>query len=145
MVSLSTKIYITMGKKILIYIAGIITGVILTFGVFAVIAANNNQDEDDIAYFETPINYENKKSTSFKVFQVLGNAALASEISNKQYKWYNGTTVLLLSGQFYCDQVVELEYPKQVGTYNYQTKEREVLGTTVGGDMKTVPVIDVNQ
>ena len=35
--------------------------------------------------------------------------------------------------------------PKQVGTYNYQTKEREVFGTTVGGDMKTVPVIDVNQ
>lgn len=27
----------------------------------------------------------------------------------------------------------------------HQTKEREVFGTTVGGDMKTVPVIDVNQ
>lgn len=26
----------------------------------------------------------------------------------------------------------------------HQTKEREVFGTTVGGDMKTVPVIDVN-
>lgn len=145
MVSLTTKILITMGKKILIYVAGIITGVILTFGVLAVIAANNNHGEDDIAYFETPINYENKKSTSFKVFQVLGNAALASEISDKQYNWFHGTTVLLLNGQFYCDQVIELDNPKQVGTYKYQTKEREVLGTTVGGDMKTVPVIAVNQ
>ena len=134
-----------MGKRILIYIAGIITGVILTLGVLAVIASNKNQNEDDIAYFENPINYENKKSTSFKVFQVLGNTALASEISDKQYKWYNGTTVLLLNGQFYCDQVVELENPKQVGTYSYQTKERKILGTTVGGDMMTVPVIDVNQ
>jgi hypothetical protein len=41
-----------------------------------------------------------------------------------------------LNGQFYCDQVVELENPKQVGTYSYQTKEKEVFGTTVGGDMK---------
>lgn len=134
-----------MGKKILIYIAGIITGVILTFGVLVAIAANKDQNEDGIVYFENPINYENKKSTSFKVFQVLGNAALANEISDKQYKWYNGTTVLLLNGQFYCDLVVELENPKQVGTYSYQTQEREVFGTTVGGDMKTVPVIDVNQ
>lgn len=54
----------------------------------------------------TPISYENKKSASFKVFQVLGNAALASEISNKQYKWHNETTV--------------------------------------GGDMKAVPIINVN-
>lgn len=134
-----------MGKKILIYIAGIATGVILTFGVLAYIAANNKQDEDGITYFENPISYENKKSTSFEVFQVLGNAALANEVSDKHYKWYNGKTVLLLNGQFYCDQVVELENPKQVGTYSYQTKEKEVFGTTVGGDMKTVPVIDVNQ
>lgn len=129
------------------FFLGLVTGVVLTFvGLFVVGLVNQNTaDDDPVQYFEQPVNYENKKSTSFKVFQVLGNAALASEISNKQYKWYNGTTVLLLNGQFYCDQVIELENPKQVGTYNYQTKEREVLGTTVGGDMKTVPVIDVNQ
>lgn len=101
-----------MGKNILIYIAGVITGVILAFVVLAEIASSSNKCEDDIAYFESPINYENKKSTSFKVFQVLGNAALASEISNKQYNWYDGTTVLLLNGQFYCDKVIELKDPK---------------------------------
>lgn len=133
-----------MGKKILIYIAGIATGVILTLGVLAFIAPPPKPDKNVIIDFDT-ISYENKKSTSFKVFQVLGNAALANEVSDKHYKWYNGKTVLLLNGQFYCDQVVELENPKQVGTYSYQTKEKEVFGTTVGGDMKTVPVIDVNQ
>lgn len=135
----------TMSKKS--FFLGLVTGVVLTFvGLFVVGLVNQNTaDDDPVQYFEQPVNYENKKSTSFKVFQVLGNAALASEISNMQYKWYNGTTVLLLNGQFYCDQVIELENPKQVGTYNYQTKEREVLGTTIGGNMKTVPVIDVNQ
>jgi hypothetical protein len=134
-----------MGKKLLIYFAGLVTGVILASGVFAYLTSTNKQNEDGINYFETPISYENKKSTSFEVFQVFGNAALAKEVSNKNYSWYNGKTVLLLNGQFYCDQVVEVEYPKQVGTYSYQTKEKEVLGTTVGGDMKTVPVIDINQ
>ncbi len=134
-----------MGKKILIYAAGIITGVILTISVLAIIAVNKNQDENSIVYFEVPISYENKKSTSFEVFQVIGNAALAREVSDKKYGWYNGTTVLLLDGQFYCDQVIELVNPKQVGTYTYQTKEREILGTTIGGDWVTVPVIEVNK
>lgn len=134
-----------MGKKILIYAAGIITGVILTISVLAIIAVNKNQDENSIVYFEAPISYENKKSTSFEVFQVIGNAALAREVSDKKYGWYNGTTVLLLDGQFYCDQVIELVNPKQVGTYTYQTKEREILGTTIGGDWVTVPVIEVNR
>jgi hypothetical protein len=132
-----------MGKKILIYIAGIVTGVIMTFGVLAIVAVNN-RDKDDITYFKTPINYEDKESTSFKVFQVLDNGALANEISNDSYMWYNGKTVLLLNGQFYCDQVIELEHPKQVGTFKYMTQKREVSGTTVGGNMMTVPVIDVN-
>jgi hypothetical protein len=91
-----------MGKKILIYIAGIVTGVIMTFGVLAIVAVNN-RDKDDITYFKTPINYEDKESTSFKVFQVLDNGALANEISNDSYMWYHGKTVLLLNGQFYCD------------------------------------------
>ena len=129
------------------FFLGVVIGIVLTFVALFIIGLVNQkfEDNDPIQYLEKPLNYENKKETSFKVFQVLGSAALASEISNKEYKWYNGTTVLLLNGQFYCDQVIELENPKQVGTYNYQTKEREVLGTTVGGDMKTVPVIDVNQ
>ena len=127
------RTYATVPKKILIYVAGIITGVILTFGVLAVIAANNNQGEDDIAYFETPINYENKKSTSFKVFQVLGNAALASEVSDKEQKLFLGNTVVILGQDFYSDQIVTINNPQRVGTYSYTNK---------GGMPMTVPVIN---
>ncbi|MCF0203098.1 MAG: VPDSG-CTERM exosortase interaction domain protein [Bacteroidaceae bacterium] len=129
-------------KNFIIFIVGFLTGIILTFVVLlAVYAANINNNEDDISYFETPISYENKKSTSFQVFQVLGNTALANEISNKKYELYNGKTVLLLGNNFYTDQIVKKVYPQQVGTYTYQTKQKEILGTTIGGDNITVPVI----
>ena len=128
-------------KNFLTFMGGLVTGVILTFVVLAVFAANKNNNDDDVSYFATPISYENKKSTSFKVFQVLGNAALANEISNKEYEWYNGKTVLLLGENFYTDQIVKMDSPQQVGTYTYQTKQKELLGTTIGGDMITVPVI----
>lgn len=127
------------------FILGGVVGVVLTIvGLFVLVIVNEDSTDDDpVQYFEKPVNYENKKKTSFKVFQAWGKVALASEISNEEYKWYNGNTVLLQKGQFYDDQVVELENPKQVGTYSYQTKEREIFGITLGGDMKTVPVIDV--
>ena len=129
-------------KNFIIFIVGFLTGIILTLVVLlAVYAANINNNEDDISYFETPISYENKKSTSFQVFQVLGNTALANEISNKKYELYNGKTVLLLGNNFYTDQIVKKDYPQQVGTYTYQTKQKEILGTTIGGDNITVPVI----
>ena len=44
--------------------------------------------------------------------------------------------------QFYCDQVIELENPMQIGTYSYQTKEKQLLGTTIGGNYITVPIIE---
>ena len=122
------------------FILGVITGVVLTIaGLFVIFALNSNSDNvgtetktDPIQYLEKPISYENKKETSFKVFQVIGNAALASEISNKEYKWYNGNTVLILGENFYSDQVVTIKNPMRVGTYNY---------TTRADIPKTVPVI----
>lgn len=127
------------------FILGGVVGVVLTIvGLFVFAIVNEDSTDDDpVQYFEKPVNYEDKKETSFKVFQAWGKVALASEISDKENKWYYGNTVLLQNGQFYDDQVVELENPKQVGTYSYQTKEREIFGITLGGGMKTVPVIDV--
>lgn len=137
MVSLTTKIFITMGKKILIYIAGVVTGVILTVGVLFVIglANQNSTDNDPIQYLEQPVSYENKTETSFKVLQVLGNAALATEASDKigGDVMYYGNTVLVLGENFYSDQIVKVKNPQRVGTYSY---------TTNGGMPKTVPVID---
>lgn len=124
-----------MGKKILIYIAGIITGVILTF-VFAYAITNNNDKSDDIKYFKNEISYEDKSSTSFKVFQVLDNYALANEKS--EYNMYLGKIVLLISNDisFYSDQIIKVDNPKQIGTYSYESQR---------GMQLTVPVIDISK
>lgn len=122
------------------FFLGLVTGVILTFAALFIIGLVNQNSEanDPVQYLEKPVSYENKKETSFKVFQVLGNAALASEISNKEYKWFNGNTVVILGENYYSDQVVNVKNPQRVGTYSY---------TNNGGMPMTVPVIagDINE
>ena len=118
------------------FFLGLVTGIVLTFAVIFVIAlVNRNSGDDSIHYLEQPVSYENKTETSFKVFQVLGNAALANEISNKEYKWYHGNTVMILGENFYSDQVVTIKNPQRVGTYSY---------TNNGGMPMTVPVLEGN-
>lgn len=119
------------------FFLGVITGILLTFVALFIIgfANQNSSDKIPFQYLEHPVSYENKTETSFKVFQVLGNAALASEISNKEYKWYDGNTVVILGENYYSDQVVTVKNPQRVGTYSY---------TNNGGMPMTVPVIDGN-
>ena len=67
------------------------------------------------------------------MFQVIEkNKALANEISDKEYKWFNGNTVVLVGDDFYSDQVITVKQPQRVGTYSYTNK---------GGMPMTVPVI----
>lgn len=119
------------------FFLGVVTGIVLTFvGLFVIGLVNqNSSDNDPIQYLEQPVSYENKSETSFKVFQVLGNAALATEASDKIGKdvMYLGNTVLILGENFYSDQIITIKNPQRVGTYNY---------TTNSGMPKTVPVID---
>ena len=116
---------------------GVLTGIVLTLAVLIVIGLvnQNSAGNDPVQYLEKPVSYENKKETSFKVFQVLGNAALASEASDKigGDVIYYGNTVLILGENYYSDQIVKVKNPQRVGTYSY---------TTNGGMPKTVPVID---
>ena len=118
------------------FLLGVLTGVVLTFGIlFAIGLANQNSAGDDpIEYLEKPVSYENKEKASFRVLQVLGNAALAMEASDRigGDVMYLGNTVLLLGENFYSDQKVTVKNPQRVGTYSY---------TTNGGMPKTVPVI----
>lgn len=117
------------------FFLGLLTGVVLTFVVIMVIGyfATHEQDiYDHIDYLESPISYEDKTETSFKVFQVIGKAALALEVSNEEHKLYYGNTVLILGDNFYSDQVVTVISPKRVGTYSY---------TNNGGMTMAVPVI----
>ena len=94
---------------------------------------NKSKGETPIKYLEQPVSYEDKTNTSFKVFQVFDDSALANEISDEEYEWYLGNTVLILGENFYSDQIVKVKNPKRIGTYSYTSK----------GDMPmTVPVID---
>ena len=123
-----------MDKKSFIW--GILTGIVLTFVLIIIVGTlrqKTEEEDDTIQYLEQSVSYEGKKVTSFKVFQVLGDAALASEISNEEYKWYNGNTVMLLGENYYNDQVITIKKPQRVGTYSYTNKR---------GDDMTVPVID---
>lgn len=118
------------------FFLGVVTGIILTFGtLYAISLVKQGSANNDIEYLEQPVSYENKKETSFRVFQVLGNAALANEASDKSGNdvFYLGNTVLVLGENFYSDQIVTVKKPQRIGTYSYTNK---------GGRPMTVPVID---
>ena len=123
-----------MNKKSFLW--GVVTGVVLTLVVLIVIGmVVRKSPEDPIQYLEQPVSYEDKTETSFKVFQVLGNAALASEVSDSigDDVMFLGNTVVVLGENFYSDQVVNVKNPQRVGTYSYTNK---------GGMPMTVPVIN---
>lgn len=117
------------------FFLGVVTGIVLTFiGLFFIGLVNQNSS-DPIQYLEQPVSYENKTKTSFKVFQVLGDAALAREASDRigGDVMYLGNTVVIFGENFYSDQVITINNPQRVGTYSY---------TNNGGIPMTVPVID---
>ena len=118
------------------FFLGVVTGIVLTFvGLFVVGLVNQNSaDDDPVQYLEQPVSYENKKETSFKVFQVLGNAALATEISaDGVIQLFTGNTVVLLGKDYYNNQVITVKNPQRVGTYSYTNKNDTQM---------TVPVIE---
>lgn len=118
------------------FFIGMLSGIVLTIVVLFVIGfvRQKNNEDDAIQRLEKPVSYENKKITSFKVFQVIGeDAALAKEISDKELDMYLGNTVVLIGKDFYSDQVITIKNPKRIGTYSY---------TNNGGMPKTVPIIE---
>jgi len=114
---------------------GVLTGAVLTFVLLIIIGLANQNSSVPIKYLDQPVSYENKTKSTFKVFQVLGNVALATEASDRSFGddlMFFGNTVAILGENFYNDQVITIRNPKRVGTYSYTTK----------GDIPmTVPVI----
>ena len=139
-------------SKGLTYFLGILTGILLTMGFFAVrayTAKQNGENDvktekqaklpDGVTMLDEPIPFTEAKN--FEVLQVVfDDAALAQSEKRMQYTgsiYYTDPVVLIVADQkntFYDDQIVKA--PKdckvmQVGTYNYQTQ----MG------WKTVPII----
>jgi hypothetical protein len=113
-----------------------LSGIVLTIVALFVIGfvRQKNNEDDAIQRLEKPVSYENKKKTSFKVFQVIGeDAALAKEISDKELDMYLGNTVVLIGKDFYSDQVVTMKNPQRTGTYSYMNNS---------GMPMTVPIIE---
>ncbi|MBF1478525.1 VPDSG-CTERM exosortase interaction domain protein [Prevotella pallens] len=118
------------------FFIGMLSGVVLTIVALFVIGfvRQKNNEDDAVQRLEKPVSYENKKITSFKVFQVIGeDAALAKEISDKELDMYLGNTVVLIGKDFYSDQVITIKNPKRIGTYSY---------TNNSGMPMTVPIIE---
>ncbi len=117
--------------------SGFVIGCVLTFVVLLVIgvASQKSEPTDPVQYLEKPVSYENKTEASFEVFQVLGDAALANEESDRigDDVMYLGNTVLILGKHYYSDQVVTITTPQRIGTYSY---------TNNAGMPMTVPVIN---
>ena len=122
------------------FFLGVLIGIVLTFVSLFVIGLVYQKSKDStIQYLENPVSYENKKETSFKVFQVLENKALANEVSSKvgSTVLYLGNTVLLLGDNYYNDQVVNVKNPQRVGTFKYITNEKEIMTVPIiGGQME---------
>ncbi len=126
-----------MAKKILIYIAGIITGVILVI-LFAVVFTRNNSANNGITLFEQE--GDCVSDNSFEVFQVLDTGdALANEIE-KGFSVATGVTVLFLNDgktSYYDDQVIKIpsgKCAKQIGVFKYKSN---------AGLERTVPVVEI--
>ncbi len=127
-----------MGKKILIYIAGVVSGVVLVI-LLAVIFSGRNTVNSGITLFEKE--GECVSSNSFEVFQVLDTGdALANEIEPR-LSVATGVTVLFLNnnGQasYYDDQVINIPAGKcarQIGIFKYKSN---------AGMERTVPIVEI--
>ena len=126
-----------MAKKILIYVAGVITGVVLTI-LFAVLFTSNNSVNNGITLFEQE--GDCVSDNSFEVFQVLDTGdALANEIE-PGLSIGTGMTVLFLNDgktSYYDNQVIKipsLKCAKQVGIFKYNSN---------AGLERTIPIVEI--
>lgn len=124
-------------KKGLVFILGLITGVILTMITLFVISKEYSK-ETGPAFNMSEQQIPFITATKFKIFQVADNGALANcEENISTISSFTGPVVFIPSdgdNQFYDDQIIEVPKNKkvmQVGTFRYLTRLGE----------KVVPVI----
>lgn len=131
-------------KKWVVFLLGLISGVVLTLVTMVILAmgANTNANNNGVTLFDQPGECLNAKA--FEVMQVVdNNHALAHELEwNEILESYvptaSGLLVLVTNDNgdyYYDDQIIEVPdgmCMRQVGIYRYQTMS----------DMeKTVPIV----
>lgn len=120
-------------KKWLIYLLGIITGIILTFVFAFCVNLSNSSGIIGLEVFEEPGEY--MEYSRFEVFQVVQSGCALADADDTF-----GTTVFIIPNenqQFYDGQKIVLkndQCAQRVGTYKYDTKM---------GVEKTVPAVRI--
>lgn len=122
-------------KKTVIFILGILTGIVLTFVCLAIIGKKQN---NNFTKLETPIEFNG--ATSFKVLQVLQDGCLANSEEKLTHSSYYGDPIVYIlndgQSQYYDDQIISVPKGKQalqVGTYKYISATGQ----------RTVPVLQI--
>lgn len=72
----------------------------------------------------TPIPFENSRNARFEVFQALDGYALARAGEKKSYGWSFYGAIVVLVGNYYDRQIVDIKKPMIVGRYTYTTEKR---------------------
>lgn len=131
-----------MKKNIFIFIAGMITTILLEFIFLVFIGVSNelNGGYPGLTIFEKEGACINAKQ--IKIFQTLEpNMALAHALTKPNAIYDENETLVLIIGDenthYYDDQKINIpsgKCAKQVGTYQYETKQNI---------QKTVPVIEI--
>lgn len=120
-------------KKWLIYILGIITGIVLTFAFALCVQLSNNSGIIGLEMFEEP--GENMEYTQFEIIQVLDSGCALANADNT----FDATVFIIPNEkqQFYDNQKIVLkneQCAQRVGTYRYTSKM---------GIEKTVPAVKI--
>lgn len=108
-------------KKWIIYVLGVITGIILTFAFAFCVNLSNNSGIIGLEMFEEPGDY--MEYSQFEVFQVVESGCALAHADESF-----GSIVFIIpneSQQFYDDQKIVLkndQCAQHVGTYKYSTK-----------------------
>ena len=108
-------------KKCIIYVLGVITGIILTFVFAFCVNLSNNSGIIGLEMFEEPGDY--MEYSQFEVFQVVESGCALAHADESF-----GSIVFIIpneSQQFYDDQKIVLkndQCAQHVGTYKYSTK-----------------------
>uniref|UniRef100_UPI00307B125C hypothetical protein n=1 Tax=Alistipes shahii TaxID=328814 RepID=UPI00307B125C len=136
-----------MKKNILLYFAGVLTGIVLTFLTVILFTKSNLQNNNTpieiypgITIFDQPT--DTLKFSQFEVFQVIkNNMALAHcyEPKTEALIIETGPIVLLIDDDkyYYDDEIIDVPQGMRamhVGVFQYQTNQ---------GTDKTVPVIKI--
>ena len=108
------------------FFLGVIVGMLV---IIIIDGLENRRSKDYVRYFDESVSYEDKEEASFEVFQVLSDAALATEISLNygKHKNYNGKFVLIRGEDFYDGQIINVRNPRRVGTYRYMSNTVPII------------------